>query len=154
MAAIYTLMIWHPSYCGLADDSFSIRTTARHTARVRERRNLRGRHRSELGCQLVQAIPEKQTLQYQKNVVTLGDAGRSQISVSGVYVLVPSQVLGAGSSHCGKSSKHLRNFMVGTLNVNTPKGSICEVVETLSRRKVDLCCVQETRGLYLSHLLF
>ena len=36
MAAIYTPMVWHPSYCGLADDSFSIRTTARYTARVRE----------------------------------------------------------------------------------------------------------------------
>ena len=29
--------------------------------------------------------------------------------------------------------------------MNTLKGSVCEVVETLSRRKVDLCCVQETR---------
>ena len=38
---------------------------------------------------------------------------------------------------------------MGTLNVNTLKGSVWEVVETLSRRKVDLCnrlcCVQETR---------
>ena len=32
-----------------------------------------------------------------------------------------------------------------TLNVNTLNGRVCEVVETLSRRKVDLCCVQETR---------
>ena len=39
----------------------------------------------------------------------------------------------------------MRNFRVGTLNVNTLKGRVCEVVETLSRRKVDLCCVQETR---------
>ena len=30
---------------------------------------------------------------------------------------------------------------MGTLNVNTLKGRVCEVVETLSRRKVDLCCV-------------
>ena len=36
-----------------------MRTTARNTARVRERRNLRGRDRSELGCQLGQAIPQK-----------------------------------------------------------------------------------------------
>ena len=79
------------------------------------------------------------------NEVTLGDAGRNQISVSGVSGLAPSQVWGAGSGHCGKSSKHLRNFRVGTLNVNTLKGRVCEVVETLSRRKVDLCCVQETR---------
>ena len=79
------------------------------------------------------------------NEVPLGDAGRNQISVSGVSGLAPSQVWGAGSGHCGKSSKHLRNFRVGTLNVNTLKGRVCEVVETLSRRKVDLCCVQETR---------
>ena len=108
---------------------------------MQERRNLRGRHRSELGCQLGQAIPEilvpKQTGQNQP--------GRNEISVSGVSGLAPSQVWGAGSGHCGKSSKHLRNFRSGTLNVNTLKGRVCEVVETLSRRKVDLCCVQETR---------
>ena len=76
------------------------------------------------------------------NEVTFDDAGRNQISVSGVSGLAPSQVWGgAGSGHCGKSSKHLRNFRVGTLNVNTLKGRVCEVVETLSRRKVDLCCV-------------
>ena len=79
------------------------------------------------------------------NEVTLDDAGRNQISVSSVSGLAPSQVWGAGSGHCGKSSKHLRNFRVGTLNVNTLKGRVCEVVGTLSRRKVDLCCVQETR---------
>ena len=59
MAAIYTPMVWHPSYFGLADDSFSIRTSVRHTARVREQQNLRGHNRSEFGCQVGQAIPEK-----------------------------------------------------------------------------------------------
>ena len=78
------------------------------------------------------------------NVVKLSDAGRNQISVSGVSGLAPSGV-GGRVGHCGKSSKHLRNYRVGTLNVNTLKGRVCEVVETLSRRKVDLCCVQETR---------
>ena len=34
---------------------------------------------------------------------------------------------------------------MGTLNVNTLRGTVCEVVETLSRRKVDVCCIQETR---------
>ena len=33
------------------------------------------------------------------NEVTLGDAGRNQISVSGVSGLAPSQVWGAGSGH-------------------------------------------------------
>ena len=32
-----------------------------------------------------------------------------------------------------------------TLNVNTLRGRVCEVVETLSHRKVDVCCIQETR---------
>ena len=34
---------------------------------------------------------------------------------------------------------------VATLNVNTLRKKDAEVVETLSRRKVDICCVQETR---------
>ena len=74
------------------------------------------------------------------NVVTLDDAGRNAIFVSGVSGLAPLRCGwggggGAGSGHCGKSSKHLRNFRVGTLNVNTLKGRVYEVVETLSRRK-------------------
>ena len=53
---------------------------------------------------------------------------------------------GAASGHCSKSSKHLRNFRVNTINVNTLKGGggVCELVETLSSRKVDICCVPET----------
>ena len=34
---------------------------------------------------------------------------------------------------------------MGTLNVNSLKVRVCEVVKTLSSRKVDLYCVQETR---------
>ena len=34
---------------------------------------------------------------------------------------------------------------MGTLNVNTLRGRVCKVVETLSRWKVDVCCIQETR---------
>ena len=34
---------------------------------------------------------------------------------------------------------------MGTLNVNTLKGRVCKVVETLSRRNVDVCCIQETK---------
>ena len=36
-------------------------------------------------------------------------------------------------------------IQVGTLNVNTLRRRVCEVVETLSRRKVDVCCIQEIR---------
>ena len=73
----------------------------------------------------------------------LGGANRH--SVGNVSGLASCQVWEAGSGHCGESSKHLRKFRVGTLNVNTLRGRVCEVVETLSRRKVDVCCIQETR---------
>ena len=33
---------------------------------------------------------------------------------------------------------------MGTLNVNTLRGRVCEVVETLSHRKVDAYCIQGT----------
>jgi hypothetical protein len=51
----------------------------------------------------------------------------------------------AGSGHRGKSSKCPKSFRVGTLNVGTMRGKASEVVETLTRRRVDLCCLQETR---------
>ena len=33
---------------------------------------------------------------------------------------------------------------MGTLNANTLRGRVCEVVETQSHRKVDICCIEET----------
>ena len=75
----------------------------------------------------------------------LGGASRHQSSVGNFFSLASCQVWEAGSGHCGESSKHLRKFRVGTLNVNTLRGRICEVVETLSCRKVNVCCIQETR---------
>ena len=75
----------------------------------------------------------------------LGGANRHQSSVGKVSGLASCQVWEAGSGHCGESSKHLRKFKVGTLNVNTLRGRVCEVVETLSLRKVNVCCIQETR---------
>ena len=68
----------------------------------------------------------------------LGGADRQQRSVGNVSGLASCQVWEAGSGHCGESSKHLRKFRVGTLNVNTLRRRVCEVVETLSRRKVGL----------------
>ena len=73
----------------------------------------------------------------------LGGANRHQSSVGNVFGLASCQVWKAGSGHCGKSSKHLKKFRVGTLNVNTLRGRVCEIVETLSPRKVDVCCIQE-----------
>ena len=74
----------------------------------------------------------------------LGGANRHQSSIGNVSDLASCQVLEAGSGHCGESSKHLRKFRVGTLNVNTLRGRVFEVLETLSHRKVDICCIQET----------
>ena len=54
-------------------------------------------------------------------------------------------VVEAGSGYCGKSSKHLTKFRAATWNVGTLKSRSVEVVETLSRRRVDLCGVQEHR---------
>ena len=73
----------------------------------------------------------------------LCSANRHQSSVGNISGLASCQVWEAG--HCGESSKHLRKFRVGTLSVNTLRGRVCKVVETLSRRKVDVCCIQETR---------
>ena len=36
-------------------------------------------------------------------------------------------------------------FRVGSLNVGSMRSKASEVVETMSRRRVDLCCLQETR---------
>ena len=72
----------------------------------------------------------------------LGGANRHQSSVGNISGLASCQVWEAGSSHCGESSEHLRKFRVG---MNTLRGRVCKVVETLSRRKVDVCCIQETR---------
>ena len=33
---------------------------------------------------------------------------------------------------------------MGTLNANTLRGRVCEVVETQSYRKVDVCCIEES----------
>ena len=75
----------------------------------------------------------------------LGGANRHQNSVGNVSGLASCQVWEAGLGHCGEASKHLRKFRVGTLNVNTLRRRVCEVVETVSCRKVDVCCIQETR---------
>ena len=51
----------------------------------------------------------------------------------------------AGSGPSGESSECPKTFRVGTLNVGTMQGKASEVVETVSRRGVHLCCLQETR---------
>ena len=75
----------------------------------------------------------------------IGGASRHKSSVGNVSVLASCQVWEAGSGHYGESNKHLRKFRMGALIVNTLRGRVCEVVETLTHRKVDVCCIQETR---------
>ena len=54
----------------------------------------------------------------------LGGANRCQSSVGNISGLASCHVWEAGSGHCGESSKHLRKFRVGTLNVNTERKSL------------------------------
>ena len=70
---------------------------------------------------------------------TFGSASSNQKSVGGVTGLASSQEWEAGSIHCDKSSKPLRKFRIGSLNVNTLRGRVSEVVEMATRRKVDVC---------------
>ncbi len=66
-------------------------------------------------------------------------------SASSVPGLAGSRVRSAGSFHGGKSCKHSKWLRIGTLNIGTLKGKTSEVVETVTRRRIDLCCLQETR---------
>ena len=93
----------------------------------------------------IKTVVPKSFMASTKIASELGGANRHQSSVSNVSSLASCQMWEAGSGYCGKSNKHLRKFRVGTLNVNNPRGRGCEVVETLSRRKVAVCCIQETR---------
>ena len=149
-AIIYRLMAWCSSYCGLADDPFFIRTTAKHTAWVQEWRACSdaikelswtsGRTGDPVKTVVPKSFMASTTVESE-----IDGANRHKSSVGNASGLASCQVWEAGSGHCGESSKHLRKFRVGTLNVNTLRERVCEVVETLSRRKVDVCCIQETR---------
>ena len=77
--------------------------------------------------------------------ITLGSANLSHRQVGSVSGLADSQVREAGSDLHGKSCKHLTKFRAATWNIGTLKRRSAEVVETLTRRGVDLCGVQEHR---------
>ncbi|XP_045174424.2 craniofacial development protein 2-like [Mercenaria mercenaria] len=74
-----------------------------------------------------------------------GGTGSSHRSAGGVSGLADSRVREAGSGHRGESNEHPTKFRAATWNVGTLKKRGSEVVETLTRRRVDLCCVQEHR---------
>ena len=74
----------------------------------------------------------------------IGGAGNHR-EVGSVSGLAARGCGAAGSGPGGESIKCPKSLHVGTLNVGTMKGKASEVVETVSRRRVDLCCLQETR---------
>ena len=77
---------------------------------------------------------------------TIGGAGRRHSrAASSVSGLADSRVREAGSGRVGKSREHPTKFRWATWNVGTLKGRQCEVIETLTRRRVDICGVSEHR---------
>ena len=56
-----------------------------------------------------------------------------------------------GNIRCGPTRSpiheipHQKKFRIASLNVGTLRGRSNEVVETISRRNIDICCLQETR---------
>jgi len=75
----------------------------------------------------------------------LDTGGASIVSTSRISGLADSRVWKAGSGY-GKSSKHPKPlFRVATLTVGTLKKRSAEVVETMTRRNVDICSIQEHR---------
>ena len=77
------------------------------------------------------------------SIVFKGGAGNHRV-VGSVSGLAARGCGAAGSGPSGESSECPKSFRVGTLNVGTMRGKSNEV-ETVSRRRVDLCCLQETR---------
>ena len=73
-----------------------------------------------------------------------GGAGNHRV-VGSVSGLAARGRGAAGSGRSGESSECPKSFRVGTLNVGTMRGKSNEVVETVSRRRVDLCCLQEIK---------
>ena len=63
-ATIHKLMVWCPSYCGLADDPFFVRTKARHTARVWERRHTQMPLKNWVGMSARTGDPVKTVVPY------------------------------------------------------------------------------------------
>ena len=56
-----------------------------------------------------------------------------------------------GKFRCGPTrssiheTPHQKNFRIASLNVSTLRGRSSEVVETKSRRSMDLCCLHDIR---------
>ena len=73
------------------------------------------------------------------------------VNRAGVHDKGPAHgMVSVNPEHCQtvikQSGKHNHElFRLGTWNVGTLRGRTGEIVETLNRRKIDICCVQEVR---------
>ena len=76
-----------------------------------------------------------------------GACSYTKRNADNVSILASPRVWEEGSGHCGKSYKPSvsSKIRVATWNVGTLKTRSAEVLETLSRRKLDICGVQEHR---------
>ena len=77
-------------------------------------------------------------------------AVQSKLNKSGTGNTVESVANGRVDVRCGRPQidiklLHQNTIRVATLNVGTMRGRSSEVVETVTRRGIDICCVQETR---------
>ena len=87
-------MAWCSSYCGLVDDPFFIRTTAKHTARVRKWRACSDVGMSARTGDSVKTVVPKFFMANTRIELDLGGANRHQSSVGNVSDLASCQVGG------------------------------------------------------------
>ena len=73
----------------------------------------------------------------------LKHARNNSALVRAVDSVIPSTKTGMQKSEATVCSP--RKLRVGTWNVESMKGRASEVVEAITRRKVDICCLTETR---------
>ena len=64
-----------------------------------------------------------------------------------VHARGPLQLPRTGVRHARGKVKTKRHIRIASWNVGTMKGRSLEVVETLERRNIDICCVQETMNM-------
>ena len=77
--------------------------------------------------------------------LVIGSASRRPRRAGNVSGLASSRAREAGSGHRDKTCKHPTKIRVATWNVGTLSRRSAEVVETLTRRNIDVCGIQEHR---------
>jgi hypothetical protein len=77
--------------------------------------------------------------------VQKGRANQPARQAGSVSGLADSRVQELGYRYCSKSSEHPNKFRVATWNLGSLKKRSAEVVKTLTRRRMDLCVIQDHR---------